>query len=796
VYLLHISDLHTVGERFTDVWQQVDAKLRELEIKLDAIIVSGDLAQYAKKEEYDELLEVSLQHFVPRVGGNRSSVIFVPGNHDVDWNSSVAKPLRMAGSSQDHAGHSWKDWRDEPQKSRLRLAMDPDFGRSQWLLRDEVPSYHQRFANVQAFIDEFYDGALQGSGGKRFALTKEDGEHWSAHLFEDQRTAIFGFNSCAHNDEHWHGAYIDESAITAASTFIDERGIRDWQLLAVWHHGFTGEPHRPDRLSLGHLVPLNNAGFRVGFHGHTHREDSHLTRGLLRDMVVVSTGSIGAPASERVGVGRQFSIVFVSNRRVKVDVFDAPAGQYGEKETKTFDLVAFQKVDGSTVRARRHERAWKIGANGVATVEIDLRGLRGSGRVPLALLEPPYTNVDVVDGDMKKEKLDDDHIALIWNRSSGGSSTFRASFRVSNAVALSRAELSRLEPRQEIYPGLDKGSDVVSHTVRFDCDRLELSLDFSGSDTAPHEIKPFVQRMEKLDGYRRWRRQPEEERNLERSVVHSSSEGKVSLVVEGPLMGWRYGLQFVPVSTGEAENLEEEDEALPKRAHRLARGLLDRCLDRGGQEHQLRAALVQSIYSAFAKALGESQSSRFSTQTALVSYLWEGQTRQLVPSFGEFLPPCWGDRFACGRGVVGHAFRFCDPAYWSKGEDEGDRINKVIYWERSSMWIHGNYDHRWIAAFPLRLYAANLAIGVVAIGMGASVTPWEQRLSREIEDASRGQASEYLQDLDWQINNAFWQAAVQAIDLNDRSDLQVLRGVLSRLLAHSLPAIAPESSPI
>ncbi|MCX4245961.1 metallophosphoesterase family protein [Paraliomyxa miuraensis] len=770
MYVLHVSDLHTKERRLRDVWQQVDAALRERDVSLDAVIVSGDLTARASEAEYDELYETTCRFVLPLVDGDPGRVVFVPGNHDVSWSIDSAEPVRMTGPARVDA-MTWARWRTDPARGRLRLDIDEHTGHTQWLLRADGPRYHLRFEPLQRFLARFYDDgrALEAHGGRMFQLLSSDDQHWSAHVLPGGRAAVFGFNSCARNDRCWSGAEIAESAITAARELIDARGLESRLLVAVWHHGLTGSPHRPDRLRPRDLERLRNAGFRVGFHGHTHREESHVTRDLVHGMVVVSTGSVGAPAEDRDGVGNQYSLVFLSPRRIRVDLFEAKSAQYEHRRTRVLDVAEAEHAERggveARVRARVHRRRWRLEPNGVATIDVSLEGLTNLGEVPMASLEPPFCNVEVLRGDLSMDD-DDGRTMLIWHRTSAASTTHEARFRLSNAVALSRAELQRLESRSDVYPQLREGCEVVLHTVRFDCDRLLLRADFSRTATRLVSVAPFVQRMEERAGCRRWRRQPIEEAALRTFITVDRERTGAELSVDGPLVGWRYGLELQLWPLGHA---------IPHEACRLARTLLRQCLRRQDTGDAPRAVLGRHLAEAFEVAWQAVRPSQallgplFGPRATWGGYLWDDLGRRLVPTFGALLPATWGESFCCGRGVVGHAFRFGEPAFWWK--DARD-VSRVIHRARPPALPHVDHEPRWIAAFPLRLYQHDLAIGVVAVGIEADVTPLEQAIVRDVEEECRAASTsprrdsraELLAQLDWSLNAGFWSAAIEIFE--------------------------------
>ena len=78
--ILHISDLHFGTEQGA----VVDALLRRVEdLTLDAVIVSGDITQRARRHEFAAALAF-LDELCERAALSlREDVLLVPGNHDI-----------------------------------------------------------------------------------------------------------------------------------------------------------------------------------------------------------------------------------------------------------------------------------------------------------------------------------------------------------------------------------------------------------------------------------------------------------------------------------------------------------------------------------------------------------------------------------------------------------------------------------------------------------------------------------------------------------------------------------------
>lgn len=92
--ILHISDLHLgaiqEAKKEADKYRnQLETDLRnELNIsQIDYLLISGDIADHAVKEEYDAALELvkGLKNSFNLEDGR---IVIVPGNHDLNWDLS------------------------------------------------------------------------------------------------------------------------------------------------------------------------------------------------------------------------------------------------------------------------------------------------------------------------------------------------------------------------------------------------------------------------------------------------------------------------------------------------------------------------------------------------------------------------------------------------------------------------------------------------------------------------------------------------------------------------------------
>lgn len=311
--LLHISDLHrTAGARvgndelLTAMSSDAARWGRDGIRRPDLIVVSGDLihgvsagcqspddeieAQYA--EAGDFLVRLAAEF----VDSDRSRVVIVPGNHDVDWSRARGAMKPLSDCPREIAGE----------------ALRPDSG-LRWNWEDQRPYevadgalYESRYDHFRKFRTGFYAGLDpsplgQGDGDLLFA------EYPSLGL------AVAGFASWYGNDCFCHAGDIAPSALASSQKLLAASSAP--VAVAVWHHSLLGGPRAYDYMDQGVTHKLIDFGFTVGLHGHQHYPDAapyELRLPHLTSMVVASAGSLAVGDGQLpAGEHRQFNIVVI-----------------------------------------------------------------------------------------------------------------------------------------------------------------------------------------------------------------------------------------------------------------------------------------------------------------------------------------------------------------------------------------------------------------------------------------------------------------------------------------------------
>ena len=299
VQILHLSDLHFGTEDQATLWYaQLAADLRQQGCeRLDAMVVSGDIANLSIPEEYTAA-RIFLEHVMGGFGLSPRQLVLVPGNHDLNW------PL-----SQDaYALHKRARYRGVLREGEY-IAHGADIIE----VRDPE-AYRERFRHFA----ELYRQVR----GEEYPLDYD--QQGIVQVLPDQGLLFLGLNSAWEIDHHHRDrASIHTGAFARALLRIGELPSTDRLRIAVWHHPVSGP--ESDRIrDAGFLQQLAVAGFRVALHGHVHRADDQLyrydkSRGGRR-LEVVSAGTFGAPVHAWVpGYPLQYNLLRLAGETLTVE---------------------------------------------------------------------------------------------------------------------------------------------------------------------------------------------------------------------------------------------------------------------------------------------------------------------------------------------------------------------------------------------------------------------------------------------------------------------------------------------
>ncbi|ESA36637.1 ntpase (nacht family) [Leptolyngbya sp. Heron Island J] len=297
VNILHLSDLHFGTQDDAKRWYtQIATDLRQdLKCdKLNALIISGDIANRSSPEEY----EAARKFIVDLVISFRlkwPEVICVPGNHDLNWN--LAKDAYRVVRRTDYQG-----------------ALDEghviDYGEFVEVLDPE--QYKQRFSCFSCFYDNIVN--------RLYPLEPE--RQYTLNYFPKQDLLVLGLNSAWQLDHHYTTrAGINTNALANALIEIDENSTyQDSRLkIAVWHHPLNSPDE--DRIKdHGFMQQLAKHGFRLALHGHIHQAMAQYYQHRAGSQIdVIAAGTFGAPVREWVpGYPLQYNLLRWEDNRLTV----------------------------------------------------------------------------------------------------------------------------------------------------------------------------------------------------------------------------------------------------------------------------------------------------------------------------------------------------------------------------------------------------------------------------------------------------------------------------------------------
>lgn len=318
--IMHLSDLHRSPRDPISNDELLSALVHDRDRYVDeepcipipqAIVVSGDIIQGVPLQTDDFAAEIKKQYVVAEefltelvrrfLDGDRSRLIMVPGNHDVDWNTafSALEPVE-----------------DEeiPTNLKAELYAEDSLLRWDWetrtLYRIVQPElYEKRLAAFWCFFNRFYDGIL-------ISLTPRNYNDARIYSLCDDRIGVAAYNSCHGNDCFSLRGMIQQGSIARSDLDLRDSGETHDLRMAVWHHSIEGSPYRTDYMDVNVVRGMIGRGFRLGLHGHQHKAQVTAQEIRLPDkekMAVVSAGSLCAGASDLpVGTYRQYNIVEIA----------------------------------------------------------------------------------------------------------------------------------------------------------------------------------------------------------------------------------------------------------------------------------------------------------------------------------------------------------------------------------------------------------------------------------------------------------------------------------------------------
>ena len=321
--ILHISDLHRMGgtsvtneELLSSLIADFQRSSRETPslTQPDAMVVSGDLVEGlrlgsevypdALRNQYQEaegLLASLVDEFF---GGDRSRVVIVPGNHDVDWNG-----VRKAFETEQYPPENPRGFVNDPESSYRWSWSD------QLVFRISAPEgYESRFEYFNEMYERFYREVP-------LAHPVDPNRPWNLFSLDGGNVIVAAFNSCVVNDCFSDLGHIRAKDIADCHLAMRPLGRSECLPVAVWHHGVGGPPWASDYLDPSTIKLMIDKGFRLALHGHRHDSTVaplDLFVSTRETMAVIGAGSLCAGQKTLPhGVNHRYNVIQI-NRQEKV----------------------------------------------------------------------------------------------------------------------------------------------------------------------------------------------------------------------------------------------------------------------------------------------------------------------------------------------------------------------------------------------------------------------------------------------------------------------------------------------
>ena len=244
-------------------------------LRPDLVVVSGDLAEWARPSEFEQVREF-LEQLAAALDLPRRRVLVVPGNHDISRAACQAYFSDCEASEQQPMAPFWPKWK-----------------------------------HFKAMFDRFYAGEE--------AIAFDVDQPWTLFELPDVRLVVAGLNSTmaeSHRDEDHHG-WVGEAQLRWFADRLRAFQERGWLRVGVVHHNLIRGVVADDEnlQDADDLESILAPHLNLVLHGHTH--DAKLHR-FGRGLPILSTGSAAVVEDARPAeVPNQYQLVRVHADRVE-----------------------------------------------------------------------------------------------------------------------------------------------------------------------------------------------------------------------------------------------------------------------------------------------------------------------------------------------------------------------------------------------------------------------------------------------------------------------------------------------
>jgi predicted phosphodiesterase len=301
IHILHISDIHLGTPAEARRWhtQLAEDLVRDMKCdRLDALIISGDVANQSEPKEY-EAAKILLDLLCEEFHLHASQLVIVPGNHDLNWGLSERgyRPVYL------------DKLRNIPEEGSYIRESDKVVR-----LRNEE-KYKERFRHFSNFYRTV----------KSEPYPPDHKEQGILHHIPQANLLILGLNSCWQIDHHFTSrAGVSPDAVAHALDRIRrDKSYQDCQKFAVWHHPLNS-PFEDRIRDHGFMEQLAKGGFHVCMHGHLHKAEAQLylydRQVGGRRIHIIAAGTFGAPVKEWTpGYPLQYNLLKLSGKELIVE---------------------------------------------------------------------------------------------------------------------------------------------------------------------------------------------------------------------------------------------------------------------------------------------------------------------------------------------------------------------------------------------------------------------------------------------------------------------------------------------
>lgn len=334
--ILQISDLHKMKDTAYNNLLQSLIVDREKYVSKGIlspkyIVVCGDLIQGGTTDEEIDNQYADVENFLNELvdsflNGDKSRIIIVPGNHDV--NRSVTKDSMSQETLSDDV-----DRRTQQIKELSKGFIDPG-NNIRWNWHDlnfykisNKERYKHRFDRFKIFYDRFYSDIQEErvypeNSVKTAFIIK----------FDEDRLAFACFNSCHYLDHLNFAGNIDEDSVASVSGELRKLYDHGYLNIGVWHHHFYGDPYETNYMNRSVFNSMSLQDYiKIGLYGHQHKVDiaEEYTSRLFFDesqrnenkMLLISSGTLfGGDKTLPTGTKRQYNIIEIDNNEGHVTV--------------------------------------------------------------------------------------------------------------------------------------------------------------------------------------------------------------------------------------------------------------------------------------------------------------------------------------------------------------------------------------------------------------------------------------------------------------------------------------------